>query len=261
MIQKISRQVYKIQWFFKNYRLINNRAFVVNTRPNYNSDGITVFNNCDCLNEPAFKKAYTRSLMVNDWRGSDGSRFDMRWRYYIVCYFASRVKHLQGDFVECGVYKGGYTMALMEYLNFPTLEKRFWLLDTYEGLAFDHLTEEEKKAGLFEKYQDYESCYEWVCHLFNDLPATIIKGTVPETLGECKAEKICYLSIDMNCVAPEIAAANYFWDKIVSGGVIILDDYGFEGHIEQKKAFDEFASQKRVNILQLPTGQGIIFKP
>jgi len=39
-----------------------------------------------------------------------------------------------------------------------------------------------------------------------------------------------------------------------------LDDYGFNLHIEQKIAFDKFALDKGVQILQLPTGQGVIFK-
>ena len=261
MIRKIQRQWQKVLWFFKNYRGINSQSFVVSREPGYNSDGLIVFNNNDCLSDPLFVKSYQRSLTVNDWRGIDGAKFDMRWRYFIVCFFANKVKNLEGEFVECGVYKGGYAMALMEYLNFPSLNKKFWLLDTYEGLAFDHLTEKEKASGLFEKYNKYEKCYDWVCQLFKGLPAEIIKGTVPETLPQCKAEKICYLSLDMNCVEPEIAAAHFFWDKIVPGGVVILDDYGFKGHEEQKAAFNEFAKQKNVPILQLPTGQGIIFKP
>jgi hypothetical protein len=64
----------------------------------------------------------------------------------------------------------------------------------------------------------------------------------------------------MNVKEPEIAAANYFWEKVVKGGVVILDDYGFPKHIEQKLAFDQFAKEKGVEILSLPTGQGIIFK-
>jgi hypothetical protein len=64
----------------------------------------------------------------------------------------------------------------------------------------------------------------------------------------------------MNCVAPEIAAADFFWNKISVGGVMILDDYGFPQHINQKIAFDKFALEKKVEILCLPTGQGIIFK-
>jgi hypothetical protein len=65
----------------------------------------------------------------------------------------------------------------------------------------------------------------------------------------------------MNCVAPEIAAAEYFWDKLVPGAVVILDDYGWEAHYEQKLAFDRFAARKGVMVLTLPTGQGLIFKP
>jgi hypothetical protein len=62
-------------------------------------------------------------------------------------------------------------------------------------------------------------------------------------------------------LSPKIAAAEYFWSRIVSGGVIILDDYGFPHHINQKLAFDQFAKERNVQILCLPTGQGIIFKP
>ncbi|MEO6490553.1 MAG: TylF/MycF/NovP-related O-methyltransferase [Ferruginibacter sp.] len=261
MGNKLTRQLDKVSWFIKNYTSINKDALVTKNIANYNSDGLTVFNNCDCLITPKFTKAYKASLLVNDWRGLDGNKFDMRWRYYIVCSLADQVKHLEGDFVECGVYKGGYSMAVINYIDFTKLNKQFWLFDTYEGLAWDHLTEKEKKAGLFEQYQHYESSYEVVQKNFGNLPAKIIKGTVPETLSQCTASKIAYLSIDMNCVEPEISAAEYFWDKIVKGGVVILDDYGFRLHIEQKLAFDKFANEKNVPILQLPTGQGIIFKP
>jgi hypothetical protein len=49
---------------------------------------------------------------------------------------------------------------------------------------------------------------------------------------------------------------------MVSGGVIVLDDYGWGGyHMEQKLGFDQFAARRDVDILSLPTGQGLIFKP
>ncbi len=65
----------------------------------------------------------------------------------------------------------------------------------------------------------------------------------------------------MNTRDPEIAAAEYFWDKLVSGAAIVLDDYGWRKHIEQKRAFDDFASRRGVQVLSLPTGQGLILKP
>jgi hypothetical protein len=229
---------------------------------NYNSDGLIVLNNCECLEEPTFAKAYHESLKVNDWRGPDGKMMDMRWRYYIVCYFANMVKDLEGDFVECGVYKGGYTKAIVEYISFDKLrDKRFYLLDTFEGLVADYASEREKESGLLRIYDHYQSVYEDAVNTFQNIPnVELIKGPVPDTLPQCNPSKVCYLSIDMNMAAPEIAAANYFWDRLTKGAVMILDDYGFYAHKEQKKAFDEFAKQKGVSILQLPTGQGIIFK-
>jgi hypothetical protein len=56
--------------------------------------------------------------------------------------------------------------------------------------------------------------------------------------------------------APEIAAAEHFWDRLVPGGIIVLDDYGWRKQINQKIAFDRFADARKINVLSLPTGQG-----
>lgn len=259
-----------LKWFLGNFYRTDMRRLDQRIVPpysnshgfkiNYFSDGLVVLNNCDCLGEPRFKKAYEKSLEIDDWRGLDGSKMDMRWRYYIVCWMADYIKHLEGDFVECGVYKGGYSLAVMHYVNFNQLNKVFYLLDTFEGLDPKYASKEEIESGLLNTYAHYLPVYESVKKTFNSYNVKIIKGTVPETLPQCSPDKICYLSIDMNMKEPEIAAANYFWDRLVPGAVMILDDYGFAAHIEQKLAFDEFAREKGVNILSLPTGQAIIFK-
>ena len=68
--------------------------------------------------------------------------------------------------------------------------------------------------------------------------------------------------MDMNCVKPEFDALNFFWDKMVSGGIIILDDYGYANSTNDQKAIhDKFANSKGVKILSLPTCQGLLIKP
>jgi len=89
----------------------------------------------------------------------------------------------------------------------------------------------------------------------------IIRGVIPQTLPQVDSERLAYLSIDLNCAAPEIAAAEFFWDRLVPGAVMLLDDYGFRRFAPQKRAFDDFARRKGVPILSLPTGQGMIIKP
>jgi hypothetical protein len=149
----------------------------------------------------------------------------------------------------------------MEYIGFSALRnKRFYLLDTFEGLVEQYISKEEKELGR--KPGGYEECYQAVKETFSRFDnVVIIRGTVPDTLQQVKADKVCYLSIDMNCMEPEIAAAEFFWDKMVSGAAMVLDDYGWAAHVVQKNAFDSFAKRKGVPILSVPTGQGLILKP
>jgi len=222
----------------------------------YNQDGLLTDHNTDFMKEARFARAYEKGEGTGSWGDSR-----VHWRAYVACWAAERAKVLEGDFVECGVNRGGLSRTVMEYIGFASMkDRKFYLLDTYEGLADRYISEEERRLGR--KAGGYEECYELVKETFGPFEnAVIIKGTVPDTLTQVKAEKIAYLSIDMNCAEPEIAAAEYFWDKLTTGAAIVLDDYGWKEHIVQKRAFDEFAAQKSVPILPLPTGQGLILKP
>jgi hypothetical protein len=64
----------------------------------------------------------------------------------------------------------------------------------------------------------------------------------------------------MNCTVPEIGAASFFWERLVSGGMILLDDYAYSGYEEQNRAFNLFAAERNTEVLTLPTGQGLILK-
>ena len=75
------------------------------------------------------------------------------------------------------------------------------------------------------------------------------------------SNKIAFLHIDMNCVQPEYDALNYFWDKMTKGGIIIWDDYGYGNATnDQREIHKKFAKEKGVEILSMPTCQGIIIK-
>ena len=109
----------------------------------------------------------------------------------------------------------------------------------------------------------YRGTFESVTKTFKDFDNVIIvKGKVPDTLSQVSSKKIAFLSIDMNLVYPEIKAGEYFWDKLVPGAMIVLDDYAFSAsYDEQRIAWDSFAKEKGVQILTMATGQGLIIKP
>jgi hypothetical protein len=89
----------------------------------------------------------------------------------------------------------------------------------------------------------------------------LIRGAVPQTLSQVPSSQVAFLSIDMNCAEPEVAALEYFWPRLVPGAPVILDDYAFaEPYRRQKDAIDGWAKQQAVPVLTLPTGQGLILK-
>jgi len=222
----------------------------------YFRDGLLTVHNADFLKNSRFSEAYETGKRTGSW-----AKGEPAWRVYICCWAASKALDLDGDFVECGVNKGGFSLAVMQYISFEKeMDRKFWLLDTFCGLSDKYVSNQERELGVMNS--GYSECYDQVVMAFLRYKnVRIIRGTVPDTLDQVKAEKVCYLSIDMNCVMPEIAAAEFFWDKLVSGAVMVLDDYGWKKHISQKHAFDEFAKTKGVQVLCLPTGQGLIFKP
>ena len=257
---RFSFQIKKFLWILNNYRSIQlEKTYLSNhfgSPTTYDTDGILTCNNCDFIKEKKFEKAYIAAQDTKPWPG-----FTLQWRVYIVCWFANHIKNLEGDYVECGVNTGAYSRAVIDYIDFNSTGKTFYLLDTFDGFPDGQINEEEKKNGIsYYEGDHYKNVFEQVLETFKSFNVKVIKGTVPETLSQCKAEKIVYLSIDMNASFPEIACAEYFWDKIVKGGVVILDDYGFPLHIQQKLAFDKFAKERNIEIMSLPTGQGIIIK-
>ena len=71
--------------------------------------------------------------------------------------------------------------------------------------------------------------------------------------------KIAYLAIDMNSSEPELETLKYFYKKLVNGGIIYFDDYGWE-YPELRKVVDEFFSDKPETLLHFPSGNSIVVK-
>jgi O-methyltransferase len=235
--------------------------------PSYNGDWLTVWHkNVDFLQDPRFVSAYDRGMNSGHHiMRPVGSNADLHieWRVHVLLWAAEHGMKLEGDFVECGVNTGIYSLAVCEYLDLDQTGKAFYLFDTYNGLPLEQITAEEKAHGRIEENLNYYSdCYELAKRNFAPFSgAKLVRGKVPDTLASVDIRKVCYLSIDMNLVEPEIAAIEHFWGKLSPGAMVVLDDYGWAPYALQKEAMDSFADRKNISILTLPTGQGLIVKP
>ena len=239
-------------------RLTGNR-FLLLSRANitYEKDLLYTYNNADFLSDPLFQQAYAHVRRL-DTSGITGSGIE--WRIHVLCWAAYHASHLEGDFVDCGVNTGLFSRAVMEYVNFGSLDKRYYLLDTFTGLDPKYSSDYEMQRHHRIGYGGVD-LFDQAKQTFSGFNTKIIKGPVPDTLPQVDTDKVAYLSIDMNCVLPEVAALEFFWDRMTRAGLIILDDYAYPGAEEQKHAHDRFAKSKGVQILTLPTCQGLIVKP
>ena len=191
----------------------------------------------------------------------DNSQLKIEWRVKIALWAAEHALKLEGDFVECGVNTGILSLAICDYFNFNNINKHFYLFDTYNGIPIDKNNIDDNQ-GIDKKNVFYRDCYEQTKKNFSEWSnVSLVQGIVPNVLDMVYIEKVCYLSIDMNVAGPEISALRFYWPKLVSGAVILLDDYGWKTCEQQKVAFDNFAKEFQVPILFIPTGQGIIIKP
>lgn len=252
MIKKLIKKILpgSIQ---KKLRIFN---YTIRGKLSYAEDCLFTTINADFLNDPKFVRAYNlgKDLMQDSW-----GDYDFRWRAYIVAWAANYAKNLEGDFVECGVNTGMNARMIIDYIEFDKIPKSYYLLDTFTGMDEKYSTKEEMIRSESMGY--VTDIYESVKKTFKDFNNIIVvKGAIPETLPEVSLDKVSLLLIDMNCVMPEVEAMEFFWEKMVPGGLIIMDDHGFPGHGAQRSAHIKFAEKHNVKILPLPTGQGMIIK-
>jgi O-methyltransferase len=226
----------------------------------YNGDGLVTVHNSDFTSDPAFIAAYSRSLATPHPYGKD---LDVKWRVHVCCWAALQAKHLKADYVECGVFTGLFSSAVMQYIAFGEMsDRRFFLLDTFDGIPLEQVSASEREHGIHLHNNFYFSCYDAALKTFAEYAnAHIIRGKVPDTLPQITSDRIGYVSMDLNCVEPEMAAGNFLWPRMVPGALIVLDDYGWKPHIHQKHAWDRFAAERGIQVLSLPTGQGLLIKP
>src|SRR5689334_10615201 len=97
---------------------------VLPAAPKYNEDGLATTHEAGFLEDPRFQRAYAAGQQAGSW----GS-YDLRWRVHVACWAGLHGAQLAGDFVDCGVFRGGLPRAVMQYVGFETLDKDYYLLD------------------------------------------------------------------------------------------------------------------------------------
>jgi O-methyltransferase len=192
---------------------------------------------------------------VKAWESNIESPSDeaIVWRRYVLACAGYHCVQLDGDFVECGTYTGVGIKTVVDYLGGPAFPRTFWGYDIFEhDPSMINHPMPDHGAGLYGRVQKKFSAYPQV---------RLIKGLIPQVFETGCPDRIAYLHIDLNQAPAEVAALERLFDRMVPGGILILDDYEWSGFYRpQKLAEDQWFEARHYRVMPLPTGQGLVIK-
>lgn len=186
------------------------------------------------------------------------------------------VRHnIPGDIVECGVWRGGSMQACAKtLLSQGDTERGLYLFDTYEGmtpptekdLRRDGRSAEELLAAqgkdrpiwAVATLDDVKSGFQGVPYPADRLH--FVQGRVEDTVPQQAPEQISILRLDTDWYASTKHELDHLYDRLVPGGVLLIDDYGYwQG---SRQAVDEFLEKTGERLLLLRMDEGrIAVKP
>jgi O-methyltransferase len=186
-----------------------------------------------------------------------------------VAVLDSAVRHVitqdyPGSFVECGVAKGGSSMAMAYTLiDLGKTDRDIYLYDTYEGMSepteHDQGRLGEPAMKSWKKRRDDSGASTWIHHGIDEVkrnfsrtdypPARVhyIKGKVEETLPtQSPPGAIALLRLDTDWYESTKAEMEILYPKLVRGGIILIDDYHrWKG---ARKAVDDYVALHKIPI-------------
>jgi len=235
------------------------KASVPPARPDYvyEADGLATAYYSPFQGDSQWSAAYEE--MARDWY-PDQPGLDIRWRMWILTSVAKQVRDLPGDIAEFGVYRGGCARMILETVGLPP-GKRYHLFDTFEGIPDSGLTDRELDEGYAGRLTD--TSVDLVRGRLADWRDSLVfhVGDVFDPLSEAEADRLSLVHMDLNASAPTHAALEFAYPRLIPGGVIVFDDYGWNpSSYEQRDAIERFGASLPESLIALPSGQALLVK-
>jgi O-methyltransferase len=169
---------------------------------------------------------------------------------------------IQGDIVECGVWKGGSMMAVARTLQQLGVTNRdLYLFDTFEGMSAPTLEDVSFTGELAASLLSQSARDSWVWargaldEVVRNLQATgypaermfFIKGKVEETVPEHAPARVALLRLDTDWYESTYHELLHLYPRLCPGGILIIDDYGHWAGA--RKAVDKYFAENKLQPL------------
>lgn len=169
---------------------------------------------------------------------------------------------ISGSFVECGVWKGGSSLAMILALQrMGKSDREIFLYDTFEGMtpptdvdqsfqkesAQSLMNSSDKETSLIWAKSGIEQVHQLIAQSHYPLSKVhFVKGAVENSIPDIVPQSIALLRLDTDWYESTKHELIHLFPLIKPGGVLIIDDYGhWEG---ARKAVDEYIEENKIQI-------------
>jgi hypothetical protein len=216
--------------------------------------------------EEPLQKLYDEAIQAA--QGGQADNLLKRMRFFVLAQAAvmacRRFPNL--DFVECGCFHGHSSYMLGKLLQANGFAGRLNVFDSFEGLsefgerdlsAFINTTEAIQKTR-----KHYRADFESVAALLKPFEfIDLFPGWIPARFPEIADRTFGFVSIDVDLYQPIRDSLEFCFPRLCEGGVVYLDDYGFNTFPGARQAVDEyFAAHPPTTFLRMPFGSAFAVK-
>lgn len=180
-------------------------------------------------------------------------------RKYALSELFKLTYRLDGDVAECGTHRGASAFFLARSINQHDLKKKLFLFDSFMGLSPPC----EIDGGSW-KCSDLRANRLDVLDNLKRVGETpfveILEGWIPSRFEEVSARSFCFVHLDVDLAHPTLDSLMFFYPRMVTGGMILIDDYGFDTCPGVSTIVDSFMEDKCEPIINLVSGGCFIVK-
>ncbi|HXF94296.1 MAG TPA: TylF/MycF/NovP-related O-methyltransferase [Nitrospiraceae bacterium] len=180
--------------------------------------------------------------------------------------FARRIQAIEPPAVwyaaECGVYQGHALIALGMLARESGLPVHLYGLDTFEGLPELSQTDLEllpADSGCRDRVLFADTSLDSVQRRIDEKGLTqyitLVQGRFEDTLRMLPERRFFFVSIDCDLYRAHLTCLEYFYDRMIPGGIIYLDDYDSVEFPAARRAIDKFMEDRQERLFHLRYGE------
>lgn len=202
------------------------------------------------LSDNSFNRAYE---IIKDYTLVD------KYRCYELWQLVEQTAKLHGALIEVGVWRGGSGALIAEKSKLDGIKDKVFLCDTFTGVV---------KAGdpdsTYIGGEHADTSKATVEEAINKLKldnTEILVGVFPEETSKLISDntfRFCHIDVDVYQSARDIV--EWLWPKLVIGGIVVFDDYGFQGCNGVTRFVNEERRKKGRLVIHNLNGHAIVIK-